>query len=138
MVGEFTSEPEARQPIVFAAWRRTSGSLIAENARPFAFTGSTLRIAVRDKNWQRQLADHSREYLFKINSMLKGIAVDRVEFVIQPSAFDAPELRAKEILTESALLPADVTDSAKAIVDNGLRDQFLKAAAAAETRNSNR
>jgi hypothetical protein len=135
IVGEFAAEPEAKQPIVFAAWRRTSGSLIAENAKPLNFANAVLKIAVRDKNWQRQLADHSREYLFKINSMLKGIAVNRVEFVIQPSAFKAMEVGIRTTGNDQALPSSDIAASAKAIGDIGLREQFLRAAVAAETRD---
>lgn len=137
IVGEFTAEPEANQPIVFAAWRRTSGDLIAENAKPFNFANAVLKIAVRDKNWQRQLADHSREYLFKINSMLTGISVDRVEFVIQPTVFEASEIGIRKFAAEPLDLSSDIVTSAKSIADMGLREQFLRAAVAAETRDSN-
>ncbi len=138
IVGEFTAEPEAKQPIVFAAWRQTSGELIAENAKPLNFANTVLKIAVRDKNWQRQLADHSREYLSKINSTLTGISVDRVEFVIQPTAFEASQIGIRKFTTEPLDLSPDIVASANSIVDIGLREQFLRAAVAAETRDSNK
>jgi hypothetical protein len=134
IVGEFAAEPEAKEPIVFAAWRRTSGNLISENAKPLNFENATLKIAVRDKNWQRQLADHAREYLFRINSMLEGISVDRVEFVIQPTAFEQTEIGSEksEYLTNPP--SPDILASANSIADSSLREQFLRAAAASESR----
>lgn len=138
IVAELAAAPEAVEPIVFAAWLRTSGSLIAENAKPLNFANTVLKVAVRDKNWQRQLADHSREYLFKINSTLTGISVDRVEFVIQPTAFEASEIGIRKFATEPLDLSPDIVTSAKSIADMGLREQFLRAAVAAETRDSNK
>lgn len=136
IVGEFAAEPEAKEPIVFAAWRRTSGNLISENAKPLNFENATLKIAVRDKNWQRQLADHGREYLFKINSLLNGIAVDRIEFVIHPAAFEATRIGSGK--SENLTIPPspDILASANSIADIALREQFLRTAAAAESRGS--
>src|SRR5688572_24952339 len=125
IVGEFAADPEAKEPIVFAAWRRTSGNLISDNAKPLNFENATLKIAVRDKNWQRQLASHLREYLFKINSLLKGISVDRIEFVIYPAAFEAAESGSKRAENETTKPSADIAASANAIRDIGLREQFL-------------
>jgi hypothetical protein len=132
IVGEFAAEPEAKEPIVFAAWRRTSGNLISENAKPLNFESATLRIAVRDKNWQRQLAAHLREYLFKINSLLNGIAVDRIEFVIQPATFETTQLGTGTSENETNRPSPDIVASANSIADIGLREQFLRAAGAAE------
>lgn len=132
IVGEFAAEPEAKGPIVFAAWRRTSGNLISENAKPLNFENATLKIAVRDKNWQRQLAAHLREYLFKINSLLNGIAVDRIEFVIYPAAFETTQLGTEKSENETNRPSSDIVASANSIADIGLREQFLRAAGAAE------
>ncbi len=134
IVGEFAAEPEAKEPIVFAAWRRTSGNLISENAKPLNFGNATLKIAVRDKNWQRQLAAHLREYLFKINSLLKGIAVDRIEFVIHPAAFEATEIGSRKSENETRRPSPDIVASANSIGDIALREQFLRVAGAAEAR----
>lgn len=136
IVGEFTAEPEAKEPIVFAAWRRTSGNLIAENAKPLNFENTTLKIAVRDKNWQRQLAAHLREYLFKINSLLNGIAVDRIEFVIHPAAFETTGTGSRKSETLTNPPSPDILASANSIADIALREQFLRAAVAAESRGS--
>ena len=136
IASDIAHEPEGREAIVFAAWRRTSGNLISENAKPLNFGNATLKIAVQNKNWQRQLADHSREYLFKINSILKGIDVDRIEFVIQPAAFANID-RTTDEATER-IASESVVNSANAIRDSGLREQFLRAAVAAETRDSNK
>lgn len=133
-VSEFAAEPEAKEPIVFAAWRRTSGHLILENAKPLNFENATLKIAVRDKNWQRQLADHAREYLFKINSLMNGIAIDRIEFVIHPAAFEAIETGSRKLENLTNAPSPDILASANSITDIALREQFLRAAVAAETR----
>lgn len=135
IVAEFAAAPEALEPIVFAAWRRTSGSLIAENAKPLGFANAVLKIAVRDKNWQRQLADHSREYLFKINSLLNGIAVDHIEFVIQPAVFKPSENAIRKFDNVPNGPSSSIVASANSIADETLREQFLRAAVAAESRD---
>lgn len=138
IASDIAHEPEGREAIVFAAWRRTSGNLISENAKPLNFENATLKIAVQNKNWQRQLADHSREYLFKVNSMLKEIDVDRIEFVIQPAAFMNIDRTTDTAVGAERIASDSVVKSANAIRDPGLREQFLRAALAAETRDSNK
>jgi aspartyl-tRNA(Asn)/glutamyl-tRNA(Gln) amidotransferase subunit C len=91
--------PEVRRAVVFAAWRRTAGEELRERAKPLSIESRRLRVAVPDKNWQRQLESLAPQLLFKLNTLLEDSVVDYIEFVIDPAAF---EPRDKAATTEPA------------------------------------
>lgn len=125
---------DARQALVMASWRRAAGAVLSKRARPIQLTGRDLEIAVADRTWQRQLAVHAPEILSKLNAVLKGSYVDRLVFVISPSAFPDKTSPAETIAPPPAEVPPATAAAAEKIAHPGLRDQFLKAAAASRWR----
>lgn len=123
-----------REAFVFAAWRRIAGDGLAEHAVPVKLEGSTLRIAVSNLMWQRQLKDLAGQMLFKLNAALGSPTVNFVEFVIDEAAVlaarkgsgatDESELRRE---ADNAISP-ELTTAAASITDDELRKQFLLAA----------
>ena len=119
--------PEVRRAVVFAAWKRVAGAQLVQRAAAHSLDGRVLGVAVRDKNWQRQLQDLAPQLLFKLNAMLEDSVIDRIEFIIAPEAFaDIAKDPANE---DTAAAPADIERSAAAISDPSLRKAVVRAAA---------
>jgi hypothetical protein len=129
---------------VFAAWRRAAGSVLALRAAPIEIKGTTLRIAVENKNWQRQLTELAAELIYKINTEIGSGQITFLEFTIDEGLLT---VQGKEIATETGqgpsigqpnveMLPAEVTQAAEMIKDSEMRRQFLRAAASCAERRS--
>src|SRR6476620_4149795 len=86
LLDEHGDNEEVRRAVVFAIWRRVAGDSLSEHASAVALDGSTLRIAVADRNWQRNLSELSKEMLFRMNFIFGSAEVKRLEFVIDKAA----------------------------------------------------
>src|SRR6478735_5833053 len=73
---------DVRRSVIFAIWRRVAGDSLSEHAVAVDLENFTLRIAVADRNWQRNLSELSKEMLFRMNFIFGSAEVKRLEFVI--------------------------------------------------------
>lgn len=120
-----------REGMVFAAWKRIAGEGLAAQTVPLRLEGAKLIIAVSTKTWQRHLSDLSPQMLFKLNAAVGDRSVEFIEFLIDPARVE--KLRTSFVETNDDAARSELTlelrESAKAIEDEGLREQFLAAAA---------
>lgn len=128
-------EPEIREAFIFATWKRVAGELLCEHAAAVKVDKDVLHVAVANLAWRKHLADLSGQMVFKLNAMLGGGAVRRIEFVINEenvlahrgeagtSGADREFIALAESETEG-----DLNRSAQGIEDETLRHVFLLAA----------
>jgi len=76
--------PEVIEAAAIAAWRHAAGAGLKEHAVPLGLQDRTLKIAVRDAIWQRQLHTMRGSMLFRVNSLLGQPLVGSIEFIIDP------------------------------------------------------
>jgi hypothetical protein len=76
--------PEVAEAAAIAAWKHCAGKGLKERAVPFALLERTLRVAVADLIWQKQLTAMRGEMIYKINTLLGQPVVGAIEFVIDP------------------------------------------------------
>jgi len=74
--------PEVIEAAVIAAWKHTAGDGLKEHAVPLGLEDRTLRIAVADAIWQRQLHTMRGSMLFRVNTLLGQPLVSSIEFII--------------------------------------------------------
>lgn len=123
---------DVRRSVVFAIWRRVAGGSLVEHAVPVQLDGTTLTVAVSDRNWQRNLSELIGEMLFRMNFIFGSSQVKRIEFVVNKAAFSrttnknadraAAEAAALDEINEPLRKASDV------IEDDDMRRQFLLAA----------
>ncbi len=127
---------EGKLAMIRATWRRAAGEMLSQRALPVALDGTKLLVAVADRMWQRQLAQHTAELLFKLNSTLKDRSVSEIGYIIEPSLFARKEVNAETTkpVRDTAHLSSELAAAAESIGDLSLRRQFLAAAAASQAR----
>lgn len=74
--------PEVIEAAAIAAWKHTAGAQLNDHAVPLGLTDRTLRIAVADVIWQKQLHAMRGQMLFRVNSLLGQPLVGAIEFVV--------------------------------------------------------
>ena len=74
--------PEVIEAAAIAAWKHTAGDGLKEHAVPICLQDRTLKIAVADVIWQRQLHAMRGQMLFRVNSLLGQPLVGAIEFII--------------------------------------------------------
>jgi predicted nucleic acid-binding Zn ribbon protein len=74
--------PEVIEAAAFAAWKHAAGENLKSHAVPLALEDRTLKVAVADAIWQRQLHLMRGQLLFRVNSLLGQPLVGAIEFVI--------------------------------------------------------
>jgi hypothetical protein len=136
LLKEFGDNPDVREAVVFAAWKKIAGEALSLQAVPVELNDERLVVAVENKMWKRHLEDLSGQMLFKINSALGAPMVTFIEFRLDTKFFrtrDRERRRAQADEEGSAQAArAEITEklraSAGAIRDEDLREQFLLAA----------
>lgn len=116
---------------VFAAWRAAAGEGVSNVSEPFRLYRKQLIVAVIDQTWKKQMERISGEYLFRINSMLRGPYVTYIEFrVDRDTVLEAhkPESQKFEF-HHTEELEEELRPAADRIKDEALRETFLRAAA---------
>ena len=132
LLDEHGDNEEVRRAVVFAIWRRVAGDSLSEHASAVALDGSTLRIAVADRNWQRNLSELSKEMLFRMNFIFGSAEVKRLEFVIDKHLVS----NSNKNIIDHAAAEAEALDeineplrkAADPIQDDDMRRKFLLAA----------
>ena len=74
--------PEVIEAAAIAAWKHAAGEQLKEHAVPLGLEGRTLKIAVADVIWQKQLHAMRGQMLFRVNSLLGQPLVGAIEFVV--------------------------------------------------------
>lgn len=74
--------PEVIEAAVIAAWKHTAGDGLKEHAVPLGLEDRTLRIAVADAIWQKQLHTMRGSLLFRVNTLLGQPLVSSIEFIV--------------------------------------------------------
>ena len=77
VLAEWVENPDLREPIVFAVWKRVMGEAVTAHSSPHAFAKGVLIIDVIDPTWGRVLKEMSPDLLRKLNGAL-GKRVVRV------------------------------------------------------------
>ena len=144
LLKEFDDNPNVREAVVFAAWRKIAGENLREHAVPFQLVNKHLVIAVMNETWKKHLVHLSGQMIFKINSALGQALVTFIEFRIEEKTVLEERRKfgksaANEITEESAL--GEITEkmrfAADSIKDDNLRYQFLLAAGSCLVRKKN-
>jgi predicted nucleic acid-binding Zn ribbon protein len=79
--------PEVAEAAAIAAWKHAAGEQLKEHALPLSLQDRTLKVAVRDAIWQKQLHSMRGQLLFRVNSLLGQPIVGAIEFIIDPSLY---------------------------------------------------
>ncbi len=121
---------EVDEAVVFAAWKRCAGQMVAERTIPQEFFECRLVIAVEDNIWRRHLEELAPQMIARMNAFLGDGKVRFIEFRIQPRSFTArASLTAMGLDSNAPVVPPSVADAAKNITDPSLRTSFLETAA---------
>jgi hypothetical protein len=124
--------PEFIESVAKTAWSRAVGEGLRLHTLPLCLSGKTLRVAVADATWQRQLQAMSAELLARVNRVLGRNLIDFIEFRIEPNN---PEIGRGDMhqgrpTPNLDSVPAEIILAAESIKDQTLRQHFLYAAAA--------
>ena len=76
--------PEVQEAAAIAAWKHVAGEGLRDRAVALNLEDRTLRVAVADMIWQKQLHSMRGQMLFRMNSLLGQPIVGAIEFVIDP------------------------------------------------------
>ena len=120
---------EVAEAAAIAAWKHAAGDGLKEHAVPVKLENRTLKVAVVDAIWQKQLYSMRGQLLFRVNSILGQPVVSAVEFEIDPKLFKTRARQPKS--PEQPLdneVPLELWAAANAIHDKELRKSFLKTA----------
>jgi len=123
------SSAEVAEAAAIAAWKHAAGDGLKEHAVAFKLENRTLRVAVADPIWQKQLNSMRGQLLFRVNSILGQSLVSAFDFVIDSQRakprVEQPEEQ-EEVLDNE--VPLELWSAANAIHDKELRKNFLKTA----------
>lgn len=135
LLKEFDDNPNVREAVIFAAWRKIAGESLRGQTAAVNLFKKHLVIAVTSETWKKHLEHLSGQMIFKINSVLGQAFVTFIEFRVDEKAVLTERLKTgktteEEISEESALseISVKMRHSADAIKDDNLRYQFLLAA----------
>jgi hypothetical protein len=79
--------PEVIEAAAIAAWKHAAGDGLKEHAVPIGFQDRTLKIAVADAVWQKQLHTMRGSMLFRVNNLLGQPLVGAIEFIIDSNLY---------------------------------------------------
>lgn len=132
VLGDIGENDAAREAIVFAAWLRTAGPVLADHTAALELREKRLVVGVADNMWKRHLEDLSGQMLFKLNSLLGSAEVTFIEFRVEPAVRSRrhDEAAGERADAEAAMteITPEMRHAALAIEDEELRGQFLLAA----------
>lgn len=79
--------PEVAEAAAIAAWKHAAGEQLKDHALPLSLQDRTLKVAVRDAIWQKQLHSMRGQMLYRVNSLLGQPIVGTIEFIIDPNLY---------------------------------------------------
>ena len=74
--------PEVIEAAAIAAWKHAAGENLKSHAVALSLHERTLKVAVADAIWQKQLHAMRGQMLFRINNLLGQPLVGSIEFII--------------------------------------------------------
>jgi len=74
--------PEVIEAAAIAAWKHAAGENLKGHAVALSLQDRTLKVAVADVIWQKQLHVRREQMLFRVNSLLGQPLVRSIEFII--------------------------------------------------------
>jgi predicted nucleic acid-binding Zn ribbon protein len=77
--------PEVAEAAAIAAWKHAAGEGLRDHAVPLGLQDRTLKIAVADPIWQKQLHLMRGQMLFRVNSLLGQPIVGELEYIVDPN-----------------------------------------------------
>jgi len=77
--------PEVIEAAAIAAWKHAAGEGLKGHAVPLGLEDRTLKIAVADVIWQKQLHSMRGQMIFRVNSLLGQPLVGAIQFIIDNS-----------------------------------------------------
>lgn len=112
----------------FIAWENCVGKQLAQVTVPTQLSRKTLRVAVLDETWKREIEKFSSPVLFQINKILGEPLVTSFDFYV-----DSAEVKSKFSCEEKKTpkdLEADpsVLEVSQKITNDDLRNQFIRTA----------
>ena len=130
---------EVDEAVVFAAWKRCAGAMLAERAVPCEFFENRLIIAVQDDMWRRHLEELAPQMIARINAYLKQGHVRFIEFRVERARFAARKRHDPGADDEALVsVPPAIVEAARKITDLSLRANFLQTAAQYLARQESR
>jgi hypothetical protein len=125
------ADPQVREGVAFAVWRRVAGDGVKRVSVPIALDDRTLIIAVIDQTWKNQLEKLAPEFLRRMDRLLAGLDLERLDFRVDPAAVSAavPPEETPHTFTHTEEIMRELRPSAERIADQRLREIFLHAAA---------
>lgn len=117
------------EAIVFAAWKRTAGDLLAERTAAIKFNEKQLVVAVEDTTWKVHLEELAPQLLARLNAKLGQGCISMIEFRVDTPAIASRKALEPKPPEPKSLVPDSVEEAAGQIADSSLREQFIEAAA---------
>ena len=128
-LGGLGSNSAVNEAVIFAAWKRCAGSVLARRAVPREFFENRLVIAVEDQMWRRHLEELAPQMIARINGFLNEGTVRFIEFRVEPGRSRTDRRVNENVSDEPSLdVPKSVAQAALNISDLSLRASFLEAA----------
>ena len=77
--------PEVAEAAAIAAWKHVAGEGLRDHAVALGLQDRTLKIAVADPIWQKQLHSMRGQMLYRVNSLLGQPIVGALQFIVDPN-----------------------------------------------------
>src|SRR5918994_3560185 len=106
---------EVAEAAAIAAWKHAAGEGLKDHAVPVKLENRTLRVAVVDAIWQKQLHSMRGQLLFRVNSILGQPVVGAIEFVIDPALSAPPADQQENVEPLDNEVPLELWSAANAI-----------------------
>ena len=81
------NQPKVAEAAAIAAWKHAAGEQLKEHALHLSLQDRTLKVAVRDAIWQKQLHSMRGQMIYRVNSLLGQPIVDTIEFIVDPNLY---------------------------------------------------
>lgn len=131
------SDETTVEALVLAAWKEVAGKALNRRTRAIRLVDRRLTIAVNDAIWQKNLEDLAPGFIARLSRIAGDRKVTFIEFVVDPVAA-AGEIDGNTTEPRGFDLDVSLIESANAIADEKLRENFLETATAYLARQTAR
>lgn len=112
----------------FIAWENSVGKHLVQVTVPTRLSRKTLRIAVLDETWKKEIEKFSLSLLFQINKILGEPLVTSFDFYIDSKLVNSKLSQEQKISPKNIEADPTVLEVSKKITDEDLRKQFIRTA----------
>lgn len=129
---DIEADDQAREAVMFAAWRRAAGEQLGNHAVPVRYRDKRLTVAVSGIRWQQQMEHLAPQMVQRLNAAFRASVLKYIDFVIDEPAVkrDTAKRNAAHPAPLDAEVPENLVSASAAIRDDKLREAFLGAVAA--------